>query len=279
MDDDNNIVNNLKTNLKLNGMIEALSEFAEYFRKVPTVVDTISTALIEISKAFESLEKELSHKKGQNIFIVSTFLESNEKFLNPFIDTGLCPPIFYMIKDCTLGDLEDYDQKYSNNINIDILLDDIRLKEYYVESMEEWIEDESEEYIKQLILEVKGNFKSNNIYVTSLSLLTLIEFKVRKAAEATGKPIGKDQITEKIVSTLKSNCFKDGETNQLTRLFNLFFNKKSKYYLYKSTQSNPISITRHILHGERLDLINKQNMMNLVFITDMLYKMLIDYEI
>lgn len=278
MGDDNNIENNFKTNIKLNGVVEGLSNFAEYLRKLPLVADTIKEGLIKFSKVMESLSKELSHKKGKNIFIVSSFLESNENFLNPFMEGGLCPPIFYIIKDCTLEDLINYDEKYSN-INITILLNDIGLREYYVESMDEWIEDESEEYVRQLIQEIKKNFKSNNIYVTSLSLLTLIEYKVRKAAEMTGKPIGKDNVTVKIVSTLKSNCFKNGTMPQLNRLFNLFFDRSSEYYLYKATQSNPISITRHILHGERLDLINEQNMMNLVFITDILYKMLIDYEI
>lgn len=278
MGDDNNIENNFKTNIKLNGVVEGLSNFAEHLRKLPIVVDTIKEGLIKISKVMESLSKELSHKKGTNIFIVSSFLESNENFLNPFMEGGLCPPIFYIIKDFTLEDLIEYDEKYSN-INITTLLKDSGLKEYYVESMDEWIEDESEEYVRQLIQEIKKNFKSNNIYVTSLSLLTLIEYKVRKAAEMTGKPIGKDNITVKIVSTLKSNCFKNGTMPQLNRLFNLFFDRSSEYYLYKDTQSNPISITRHILHGERLDLVNEQNMMNLVFITDILYKMLIDYEI
>ena len=278
MGDDNNIGDNSKVNINLNGLYEGLSKFAECIRKVPKVVDTIGEAFIKLSKAFEVLEKELCHKKGENIFIVSSFLECNENFLNPFIKEGICPPIFYIIKDINLGDLIDSDEKYSN-INITTLLKDTSLKEYYVNSIGEWIEDESEVHIKQLIQEIKKNFISDNIYVNSLSLLTLIEYKVRKAAEITGNPIGKDSITKKIVSTIKSNCFKNGTDPQLTRLFNLFFYEESKYYLYKSTQSNPISITRHVLHGERLDLINKQNMMNLVFITDILYKMLIDYEI
>lgn len=277
--DNENIENNSKTNLNLNGILEGFSKFTEYANKIPEMVKTMSEMLTKFSEVLESLKKELSHKKGKNILIVSTFLESNENFLNSFIEYGLCPPIFYMIKDYTIEDLLNYDEKYTNKINITILLEDIGLKEYYVDSMDEWIDDESEEYIKQLIREIKNNFESNNICVTSLSLLTLIEYKVRKAAAMTGKPIGKDKITMRIVSTLKSNCFKNGTNPQLSKLFNLFFDKNSKYYFYKSTQSNPISITRHILHGERLDLINEQNMMNLVFMTDLLYKILIDYEI
>ncbi len=63
------------------------------------------------------------------------------------------------------------------------------------------------------------------------------------------------------------------------KLFVTFFDNKSDYYIYKSTLKDPTFITRHILHGERLDLINKKSMMSLVFLTDCLYKTLIDYQI
>ncbi|WP_010293554.1 hypothetical protein [Clostridium senegalense] len=274
-----------------------LSYYSEIKVKIPCVVnqflETLSNLPIIVSKLAEKfsvgievyfavldkLRKELLHKKGVNIFLVTCLLESNTEFLNIFIKEGLCPPIFYFLKNKTLNDMIKFDERFTENIDIKNLLDDNELLLFYYNSMNEWIEDEDEEFIKEFIREIQINFQQRNVYVTTLNLFTLIEYKVRKSAEITGNPIGEDRITKNIIETLKKNCFKSGKYSQLDKLFFTFFNKKSNYYIYKSTSNNPNFITRHILHGERLDLINHKNMMSLVFLTDCLYKMIIDYPI
>lgn len=265
-------------------LIESMSGIGE---KMLLWYKNLSISLLEMEKwinknreqlkhSINELSSELATEKGCNIFLVTIFLENNPNFLNSFISEGLCPPIFYLIKDIAIDDMVRYDKEYTEKIDIEKLPYDISVEKYYIDSMNEWIEDEEDNYIKDFIKEIQVNFEQGNIYTTTLSLFTLIEYKVRKTAKATGNPIGESRITQNIIQVLEENCFKYKKSLQLEKLGSTFFDRNSEYYIYKSTSKEPTFITRHVLHGEKLNLINKNNMMSLIFLTDLLYKILID---
>lgn len=129
--------------------------------------------------------------------------------------------------------------------------------------------------IKCLIDEIRFNFEYGNIYVTTLSLFTLIEHKINTVIEENKTLIKKNNenilITQTIKNVLKNNCFKHNcfKNDALDRIYDKFV-----HAYYKSTDGDLDKITRHMVHGKRLDLINKKQMLSLIFFTDCVYKML-----
>ncbi|HDK7194824.1 TPA: hypothetical protein PTV74_003131 [Clostridium botulinum] len=261
-------------------------DLSEIFIQLANFKNTISEVLIPIFKGVytintfftESMKviiKELSDKKKKNIYFATIFLEMNPKFSDKFIIEGMFPPIFYFLDSMGDNEFIEFDESYINKIDINNIINDPDIKKYYIKAIDNWIDEEHTDCIRDFIKEIKTNFMQNKIYSTTLNLFTLIEYKVRESGDNTDKPIGERKIFRGIRKVLKENCFKYNNSKELEKLYSTFFNEESEYNIYKSTSDKPKIITRHILHGDRLDLINKKNMMSLVFLTDCLYRMLI----
>ncbi|BAO04833.1 dynein beta chain [Clostridium botulinum B str. Osaka05] len=248
------------------------SQFAKFKNTLSEVMLPISKEIYKINtffaKSMQPIIKELSNRKKRNIYFATIFLETNPKFSDKFITEGIFPPIFYFL-DNSMKDYEfiEFDETYINKIDINNIINDSNIKEYYIKTMDNWIDEEQIDCIRDFI--------EDNLYSTTLNLFTLIEYKVRESGDKTDKPVGEWKIIDSITKVLAENCFKYKKSKELEKLYSSFFDKKGKYYIYKSTSKSPTFITRHILHGDRLDLINNKSMMSLVFLTDCLYRMLI----
>ncbi|WP_162267000.1 hypothetical protein, partial [Clostridium botulinum] len=219
--------------------------------------------------------KELSNKKKKNIYFATMFLEMNPIFSDKFITEGVFPPIFYFLDDMMEDQIIEFHEEYVNKIDINNVVNSSDIKEYYIKAIDNWIDEEHTDCICDFIKEIKTNFMQNKIYSTTLNLFTLMEYKIRESGFNTNKPIGEWKIINNITKVLSENCFKYKESKELEKLYSTFFNEKGTCYIYKSTSKSPTFVTRHILHGDRLDLINNKSMMSLVFLTDCLYRMLI----
>lgn len=277
------------------------SNFRNYGEAIQNSLEKINENLKENLKNLQNEMQELSDKNKFNFYIAREFLENNPEKANEFIERKIWPPIFYLLDGLTIGDLMEKDNKAFNEINIDEIIKSEYLKKYYYKSMNTWIEDEPELHIKEFIKEIQLNFESDNIYVTTLNLFTLLEYKVdkarplkeitqkyaneykalkdnnyrRKYIKEGQKPAG---ITKAIEIILDENCFGYKDSKVLEDLYYTFFDRNGECYLYKDTEKNPSYITRHMLHGKQLNLINKEGMMSLVFLIDSIHKMLISEE-
>ncbi|EQB4340400.1 hypothetical protein ACYJ2U_001706 [Clostridium botulinum] len=265
---------------------EISKDLGEKFSQLVNFKNIISEAIIPISKKIykvstffiESMQpiiKELSNKKKKNIYIATMFLEMNPAFSEKFITEGIFPPIFYFLDDMMEDQIIEFYEEYVNKIDINNVVNSSDIKEYYIKAMDNWIDEEHTDCIRDFIKEIKTNFMQNKIYSTTLNLFTLMEYKIRESGFNTNKPIGEWKIINNITKVLSENCFKYKESKELEKLYSTFFNEKGTCYIYKSTSKSPTFVTRHILHGDRLDLINNKSMMSLVFLTDCLYRMLI----
>lgn len=244
---------------------------------------------------------EFSDKNKLNFYLSRAFLENNPKKVDDFIEKNIWPPIFYFIDKITVGNLIEDTCKEFNDSDIELLIKSKDVKDYYYKSMDTWIDDEQNLHIKELIKEIQINFESNNIYVTTLSLFTLLEYKVDKSrslkqitrkyaeeyraskeANYKFKKLKKEDdpagITKAIEIILYENCFGYRDSTVLEKLYDVFFDKKGACYLYKDTEKNPNYITRHMLHGKKIDLITEERMMSLVFLIDSIHKMLISED-
>ncbi|HCL4447078.1 TPA: hypothetical protein N2D16_002683 [Clostridium botulinum] len=265
---------------------EISKDLGEKFSQLVNFKNIISEAILPIYKEiykintffFKELKpiiKELSNKKKKNIYFATMFLEMNPAFSDKFITEGVFPPIFYFLDNMMADQVIEFYEEYVNKIDINNVVNSSDIKEYYIKAMDNWIDEEQIDCIRDFIKEIKINFIQDNLYSTTLNLFTLIEYKVRESGDKTDKPVGEWKIIDSITTVLAENCFKYKKSKELEKLYSTFFDKKGKCYIYKSTSKSPAFVTRHILHGDRLDLINNKSMMSLIFLTDCLYKMLI----
>ncbi|WP_257916771.1 hypothetical protein [Clostridium sp. LY3-2] len=242
------------------------------FRNILLLIDEMFSVINEIS-----IECENDHKK--NIYLAAFFLEFKKKSMDRFMENGVCPPIFYFIdqiKGMSTDDAINFLTNEDDLIDIDKIIFSSYIKKHYCTAMDQWGEHESYDHIKEFISNIKDNFERDNIFSATLNLFTLIEFKVR---EVYGCNISTGEITKTIKNVLKEQCFKYKKvpSEGLEKIYNEFL-EGGRFNLYKSTQNKPQYITRHMLHGDRLDLIDKKRMISLVFFTDCIYKMLFKFE-
>lgn len=253
------------------------------FKKVKVCLDIIlkkTFNIIEyISKNYDVLNKSIQDfkdRKKVNIYFATLFLDNKKGLTELFLNKKICPPIFYLMNQGTFENVLNEENFHEKSINIEDLIFSSDVKDYYLEQIENWAEEETENYMKNYIKEIKFNFQNDNIYVTTLNLFTLIEYKINTVIDKNQNLIIKDKyiiITETIKNVLKEHCFCYEEESKLIDIYNKFLDKNSNIDLYKSTDYST-NITRHMLHGKKLNLINKKDMLSLIFFTDCIYKML-----
>ena len=109
------------------------------------------------------------------------------------------------------------------------------------------------------------------MYAVVTLLFVLLEYRVRNIKGAKIIPKNSGKITETIRENLKENVFDPTDSQNL---YNEFIDSKGDSYIYKSTTKNPNSITRHVLHGDKLELITYESMMSVVFLYDFINEVL-----
>lgn len=259
---------------KENGIYDTINYNIRSFEKYIKYMD-------KFSKIINEIQEDCKDGNKANIYKAMLFVEIKKDFVDIFLNGQVCPPIFYFIDNIfkmTTNEACDYICNSSiylmeNVDNIDGIIYSEDIKEYYCLAMDEWAEEEHDNSIKAFIKEIQSNFYKDNIYTTTLSLFTLIEYKVRNVY---GKDIKANEITKTIRNILEEQCFKYEKVpnKELMKIYTAYLERRSKSDIYKSTDKNPEYITRHIVHGVRMDLINKKEMLSLVFLTDCIYKML-----
>lgn len=268
--------------MEKNFLWECLSRIGTGKEKLYNLLIKISNSMNYISENYDSIIislDDIKDRKKFNINIATMLLDRKIGLKDVFLSRNICVPIFYFLDQGTLGEAFKEVKYDLNSINVEELINSIEIKEYYLKQMNEWINEETNDYMRNFIEEIRFNFEKNNIYCTTLNLFTLIEYKINLVKKQNVHLIKKDKkgnelITATIKNILKENCFNYKKDSQLSEIYDKFLDNSSASYLYESTNENPKSITRHMLHGERLDLIDKNNMMSLIFFTDCIYKML-----
>lgn len=175
--------------------------------------------------------------------IVDKVITRNEDLINKFIEEEIFPPIFYS------------DDNFILKIK-KIDLEDENLKKYYSESMRMWIKKEYPDHIKVMINDIIESYNEGKIYTTTITLFTLLEYRINIAKL---KPINGYQAYK---TTLKERVFEHEVTKE-------HLLKYIDEIIFKDTRADNIkSLTRHVVHGDRLDLITYDSMMSLIFLYD-----------
>ena len=237
------------------------------------ISNCISNAFLLGAKVIKQVSENCNDEKKKNIYLVTFWLKTKNSLNKQFLDKDICPPIYYFMNKMIDLSTEEFLNSYLDdtvNYNIYEMINSSDVKKFYLNSIESWHEEEEKNEIKEFIKNIKDNFERDNIYTTTLALFTLIEYKVRSVSDD-----GRID-TNKIKDILKTRCFKNDmiKSKELAEIFEKFLGD-GEYNIYKTTKSGNVNyLTRHSVHGIKLELISKEKMLSLIFLTDCIFKML-----
>lgn len=226
---------------------------------------------IEMKEAYKEIQEFLenwiiitSSDKNKTHLYLKLLSKMKENEFNKFIDNNIFPPIFYICD--TFGNVKTKDFKnFTLPENINELIESKEVREYYIKNMNAWIEKETEKEFKIFIKEIQKNFKEDNIYTTTLTLFILIEHRVSSLSNSNDKCLKSQEIK----NYLREYFFEHDylTNNMLKKVYDIFI---PNYYV---STNKAEKITRHMLHGKRFELINKTDMLSLIFFVDTIYKL------
>ena len=215
------------------------------------LVEKFNKFMPEITKFFEEFEFEFHTDKFNND-IAKKIISKNEGLVEEFFNQKIWPPIFYNDKFIMKADISN--------------LHDGKLKEYYLKSIKnKWIKEEYPEHIKLMINEIADGFDECKIFTTTFALFTLLEYRLSLAPTKNKKT--------KLSYSEKGEILKD--TAAIQQDTNSEFFKYINNIMFKDTKDNDIEmVSRHVVHGHRLDLVNYKGMMSWIFLYDFVDKTL-----
>ena len=209
------------------------------FNKLSHAMSQFTTGVSEIIESFDYIE--LKKELTENV------IKKNEALIDEFLDQNIFPPIFYsnskLLLKSTPSDLQEK-----------------KLKDHYLKSMRsKWIKEEYPDYIKLMINEIADGYDEGKIYTTTFGLFTLLEYRLSLT------PTIND--TKKLTYPEKSGIIQNEIINRsvATDKFLSFITK----VIFKNTRQNDIeTVSRHVVHGHRLDLVRYEGMMSWIFLYD-----------
>lgn len=270
-----------KSHLEDKKIVSTLIEFQKHMASYSNVFDnsiyktilTLQPVMSSISNTMDSITKSISnyintfHEVLKDVDfnqfylgLISEFLSEREDDCKKFLDESIFPPIFYMGLENDLG-----------NENINEYIKQEGLKQYYSDRISSWCNNDIEGYPNELIDDIKFNYDNNRVYAVVTLIFVLLEYRVRNIKGAKTIPKTSGEITKTIRNNLKDNVFNPTDSKIL---YDEFIDYKGNSYIYKSTSNNPNSITRHVLHGDKLELITYESMMSVVFLYDFINEVL-----
>ena len=209
--------------------------------------ENFNNFMIDINKVFEKFDINKFNKTK-----VEMILKNNEKLLKGFIDKKIWPPIFY-------------NDKFIINVDVENLKD-LDLKEYYLESIrKDWIKDKYPDHIKLMINEIADGYDEGKIYTTTFGLFTLLEYRLSVAPIIEHKTNG---IYPKNKEILQKSVIDRKEATDK------FLNYIEDVMFKKTTDDDIEMVSRHVVHGHRLDLVSYEGMMSWIFLYDFVDKTL-----
>ena len=194
--------------------------------------------------------------------LISELLSEEQDNCEKFLEESIFPPIFYIALDDDLS---------NSNINVNEYLKQEDLKQYYSDRISDWHNGDIEGYPNELIDDIKFNYDNNRVYGVVTLIFVLLEYRVRNINGGKAIPKNSGQITKTIRENLKDNVFNPTDSQNL---YDEFIDSKGDSNIYKGTDKNPNSITRHVLHGDKLELITYESMMSIVFLYDFINEVL-----
>lgn len=231
-----NLFNNEKILKITNSIFESLRKLSDYF---------ISNNIFEILEKICSLDIS-----DMIINIYNNELYGKDDIIKLFYNEMIFPPINYL------------SHIQWKNIDVKNIVVNQEVKEYYYKQMDTWKDNinNKDDYGEKLIEEIRFSLKNKMYMVASLSMFTLIEYRMLKSGLKTLK--NKNITYKERRQYLKRKVFTP--IDSLNPLYKNFISDS----LYQDT-NNAIGISRHICHGVDLYKLNEKNAMSLVFMYDL----------
>ena len=253
--------------INLEGLAIATQNMQNMYKTIQPALDSmrnnfnlllkeIAPFLRLLSESFKDFDINEFAKK-----ITEKTIYKHKELIKKLSEDNLFPPIFYL------------DEKITETIQ-DIDLKDVELKKYYIDAMRNrWSKDKFPSYIQDIIMELVLNFEEDRVYTTTLSLFTLLEYRINiSKLKIVTNYRGQTLIYPSYKATLEEQSF----NNELATKFLFDYINNN---IFKNTDYAN-SLTRHVVHGHRLDLITFEGMMSLIFLYDFINNTLkIDEEI
>ncbi|MCD3252524.1 hypothetical protein [Clostridium botulinum] len=230
---------------QVNQMNEVYKRMAEQIQPMINLISNIKFPILNID--FDKFK----------IHFYKTAFKENDTIVSRLYEETIFPPIYYIIRE---------DIKESSVINCEEwVLNNKDLKLFYINRIDKWKNKYNDDNIMHMIEEIKFNFEHNNSYSIYTLIVILIEYMLRQNYSEEIKGTGK--IYSSIKNILNEKVFKPID---IDKLYIRFIEEN----LYAST-SKAKEFSRHITHGDKIELGNMKSAMNMIFIYDFLQDVMI----
>ena len=183
-------------------------------------------------------------------------VSENKDLINIFLSNNIFPPIFFL--ESNISSIREFK-------DIDQIIENEEVKKFYKEEFKYWNKHIYPKHIKIFIKELYNNFNSGHIYTTTIALFTLLEYRIRRTELKIVKQDGKVLIFRTYKETIKDSVFyRENIKNSVVKFLKDIFKNTDKAK----------SLTRHVVHGEKIELINYRGMMSILFFYDFIDKIL-----
>ena len=244
-----------------NSLSNTISALQPVMSSITNTSNSIAKSMLSCIDTINEVLKDFNFDEF-HLRLISELLSEEQDNCEKFLEESIFPPIFYIALDDDLS---------NSNINVNEYLKQEDLKQYYSDRISDWHNGDIEGYPNELIDDIKFNYDNNRVYGVVTLIFVLLEYRVRNINGGKTIPKNSGQITKTIRENLKNNVFDPTDSQSL---YDEFIDSKGNSDIYKSTSNNPNSITRHVLHGDKLELITYESMMSVVFLYDFINEVL-----
>lgn len=247
-----------------NSINQTISRIQPMISNINNTFNSMKNPILSCMNTISELLKDIDFDEF-HLKLIAKLLSEEQHYYEKFLEKSIFPPIFF------IGLENEADEINNRNLNIDMYLRQENLKKYYSDRISSWCNNDIEGYPNELINDIKFSYDNNRVYSVNILLFVLLEYRVRNINNGKEIPKNNGKITKSIRNNLKENVFNPTESQNL---YEKFIDSKGDSDIYKSTDKNPNSITRHVLHGDKLELITYESMMSVVFLYDFINEVL-----
>ncbi|WP_297523352.1 hypothetical protein [uncultured Clostridium sp.] len=175
-------------------------------------------------------------------------LENRSLDIDIFLKKLIFPPFFYLCD------------------NKNKLINSKDLKLYYLKRMELWKLRENDEIIRKLIMEINFSYENNLNIITTFGMFTLLEYKMRRLIPESKH--NKYYSYTELIDLLDKAVFSNMEDSESKKYFSKYLEE-----LFADTK-NTEKLTRHIIHGVKINLITSDGLDGLIYFYDFISQIL-----
>ena len=228
---------------------KAMKSISQFTEQMKIMLESVNSSL---DKFFSNIKNIDFNKIKLNLY-KDAFIEYKE-VIDLLYKKTIFPPISYLA-------IENIHELDETDLETWILSNEV--KEFYLDSINTWKLNYSNEKILSFIDEIYSNFKSNNYISVTLLIYTLLECLYNQTSNDVKMP----NKYKKIKEILKEQVF-----SELDILY--LYDKFIKSNLYAKTEDAE-EFTRHIVHGDIENITPEKTAMNAIFIYDFIQEILI----